>query len=159
MIEAHPEEFSGAFMSKYLSGKTGATRPDPVRVKLLADHLHVNVVWLLYGEGPVRRDGREGLTPFEQATQTAQNFGMREDAIQAAWEAHRDREGELSTLDWFEAIQTEGHRLHREGVPDPRVATEKRQAIRREKRKLADLEREVAAIRARIARAEERHVG
>lgn len=151
MMAQHPDEFPNIFISRYLNGKTGATRPDPVKVKLLAEHLHVEVLWLLYGDGPVRRDGRDRHTPFEEAMRVARSFGFREDAIQIAWERNKDREGEMDARAWFEAIQAEGYRLTREGVPDPLVVAGHQLRIRETKARLKNDRARAKAAKASTA--------
>lgn len=141
LMVRHPELFrSRGFLSSYISGRRGTKgNPDPRAMKVIADFLHVAFEWLMIGSGPLRRGGR-GETPAEQAMFTARDWGIREDAWDAAWARNRDRETTMSAEEWFEAIRLEADRLERGGVLKPAavVAQKEGQArVRREKVKMA----------------------
>lgn len=104
------------FLSSYITGRRGRERPDPRHVNLIAKFLHVEFAWLLLGDGPMLRGGREE-TAAEQAMRVARQLGVREDAWEAAWERNRDRIEEMKVEDWMDAIQMEHERLKRHGVP------------------------------------------
>lgn len=82
----------------------------------------------------MRRDGR-ATTRAEIAFKFAREAGAREDAIQAAWERNRDRESELSELDWVNAVNVETQRLNAAGIPRPEVVQDYQRKVVREKQK------------------------
>ena len=127
--------FSKGHLGRIIKGERGSSTIDVSRMKVLADLLHVNASWLILGDGPVRREGRN-RTPAEEAMAFARQAGCREDAWQAAWDRNKDREAEMSAMDWALAINAEAIRLDRSGVKRPEIAGAEQQAIQRTKRKL-----------------------
>jgi transcriptional regulator with XRE-family HTH domain len=140
--------FSKGFLSRYCRGERGGTLVDVDKMGALADLLHVGVEWLLYGRGPMRRDGRD-TTPAEEALTACRRWGAREEAIQAAWARFRDREATMTAAEWVTAIWSEDALLSRAAaerveaieapLPPPRVdvpllpagPTKQRHALRR----------------------------
>jgi hypothetical protein len=141
LMAKHPELFrSRGFLSSYIGGRRGVRNPDPKAMKAIADFLHVNFEWLVLGSGPVRKGGR-GETPAEQAMYTARDFGIRGDAWEVAWERNKDRAGEMTTEEWFDAIRLEAERLNRAAVPHPESMVVKRDEQARVRRQKAKLDR------------------
>lgn len=141
LMVRHPELFrSRGFLSSYISGRRGKKgNPDPRAMKVIADYLHVAFEWLMIGSGPLRRGGR-GETAWEQAMFTARDWGIREDAIQVAWERNKDRAETMSPEDCFSQIQIEAERLDRGGVLKPAAVMAQKEGqarVRREKAKIA----------------------
>lgn len=123
------------YLSRMMRETRGENTVNVRYMRNLARVLHVNFEWLVIGEGPMRRDGRE-TTAAEQAITTARSLGCREDAIATAWERNMDRESEMAVSDWADAIDAEARRLDRAGVPRPEVTAEKQAAIQRSKEQL-----------------------
>lgn len=111
---------SPGFLSSWVTGRRGSHRPDPHLVNLLAKFLHVEFAWLLLGDGPMLRGGRDE-TAAEQAMRVCRQLGVREDAWEAAWDRNIDRAEALSVADWLDAINFEDQRLKRNKVPAPTV--------------------------------------
>lgn len=149
LMQRHPDLFPHrGFLSSYISGRRGAKAPDPVKIKAIADFLHVQFEWLLIGTGEIRRDGR-ATTPAEMAMMTARTFGIREDAWEVAWERNKDRADSMSAEDWFDAIRVEAEKLTRAGIPRPEEEAAKREKqakIRRMKQKKYDVTKETPAL-------------
>lgn len=99
-------------LSTYARGKRGGSTIAVDKLRALADVLHVSFDWLAWGEGPMRKGGRD-TTPAEEAIVLARRSGTREEAIQSAWERFRDREASMTPLDWAVAIHTEAQLLGR----------------------------------------------
>lgn len=133
-------------ISRLINGKRGSHYIDPHLVSALAKILHINFEWLATGEGPMRRDGRIEQTPFEQAMTFARQVNCREDAIQAAWERHKDRAAELGVHDWANLIQAEANLLNQLRIPRPEQVVEKQLATRRAKQKLEDAKRVIIPV-------------
>lgn len=127
--------FTRGHLGRIIKGERGTATVDINRMRVLADLLHVTAPWLILGEGPMRREGR-ARTPAEEAMAFARQAGCREDAWLAAWERNKDREAEMTAMDWALAINNEAIRLDRSGVKRPEIAAEERQSIQRAKRKL-----------------------
>lgn len=127
--------YSAGHLGRIMKGERGGTTVDVNRLKMLADLLHVERAWLVLGEGPMRREGRTP-TPAEEAMTFAREAGCREDAWQEAWERNKDREAEMTAMDWALAINAEAVRLDRSGVKRPEIAASERAAIQRTKKKL-----------------------
>lgn len=102
----------GFGLSRYTTGKRGGTTVSVDKMQALANVLHVEPVWLLLGEGHMRRGGRD-MTPAEEAMVLARRSGIREEAWLAAWDRYRDRADEMTALDWALAIHTEAQLLSR----------------------------------------------
>jgi transcriptional regulator with XRE-family HTH domain len=98
--------FSKGFLSRYCRGERGGTLVDVDKMGALADLLHVRIEWLLYGRGPMRREGR-GTTPAEEALVACRRWGVREEAIQSAWGRFQDRVDRMSAAEWVTAIWAE----------------------------------------------------
>lgn len=127
----------GPALHRYATGDRGSETLEAIaRLHEISRKLHVNFEWLALGSGPMRRDGR-GTTPAEEAIVFARRNGAREDAIQAAWEANREREKTWTVWEWVEAIDTEVRRLERAGIPRPEKVQEYQAAIARSGQKLA----------------------
>lgn len=133
-------------ISRLVNGKRGTAFIDPHLFLAIARVLHVNFEWLTTGEGTMRRDGRVEQTPFEQAMVFARQVGCREDAIQAAWERHKERAGELGVHDWANLIQSEANTLNQLGVPRPEAVVEKQLATRRAAEALRETKRRQAEV-------------
>lgn len=135
---------SKGHLGRIIRGERASQNVDIDRVTRMAKLLHVNVLWLLTGEGPVRKDGRP-TTPAEEAIVFARRNGAREDAIQTAWERNKEREPTMSATDWIIAIDTEARHLERQGVPRPEVVAEKQEAVRRGKARLERAKKKAAS--------------
>jgi transcriptional regulator with XRE-family HTH domain len=121
---------SKGHLGRIIRGERWGETVDVELAKRLAAVLHVNFLWLVLGEGPMRREGRPA-TNAEQAMAFARQNGAREDAVQAAWERNKDREDEMSVLDWVMAMQAEAYRLNAAGVARPEAVRQEQQAIQR----------------------------
>jgi len=139
----YPGRFSGnGFINRYKSGARGKQTPDPVIIKMIAEFLHVNFEWLLLGSGPMRREGR-GSTPAEEAMFVARDFGIRDDAMEWAWQRYKDRAEQMTAMEWFDAIRSEGEWLDKKGVPRPEsivAAKDVQRRIRRTKERLQEVQ-------------------
>ncbi len=107
-------------LSNYATGKRGGSTIAVDKLRALADVLHVTFDWLAFGEGPMRKGGRE-TTPAEEAMLFARRAGIREDAWQVAWVRYQDRAEEMTAVDWVVAIQTEAQLLARAGAQEPKL--------------------------------------
>ncbi len=92
--------------SRYANGKRGGTTVNIDKLVALADVLHVRAEWLVLGNGPVRRGGRD-TTPAEEAMTLARLGGTPEEVWQATWDRFRDRADSMTALDWAAAIHQE----------------------------------------------------
>lgn len=126
---------SKGHLGRIIRGERASQNVNIDMVTRMAKLLHVNMLWLLTGEGPVRKDGRP-TTQAEEAIVFARRNGAREDAIQAAWERNKEREPTMSATDWIIAIDTEARHLERQGVPRPEVVAQQQAAISAAKRRL-----------------------
>lgn len=132
--------FKPGVLSRYINRRhTGEEGRSPTvdldKLVALADLLHVRREWLLTGEGAMRREGRDE-TKFETAMVFARQAGCREDAIQLAWERHKQNEATMSELDWAMAFHTEATLLDRAGVKRPEVVRKEQESVQRTKKKL-----------------------
>jgi transcriptional regulator with XRE-family HTH domain len=123
------------YLSRMIFGDRGGTSVHPQHMRELAKVLHVNFEWLVVGDGPMRRGGRD-TTTAEQAITFARGQGAREDAIKSAWDRNQDRATDMTATDWLMAIDGEARRLDRAGVPRPEITADKREAIARTKKQL-----------------------
>lgn len=131
------ESAFGPTLWRYVYGTRGGDTFEAMqRLYDLARKLHVNFEWLVFGEGPMRRDGR-GSTPAEEAIVFARKNGAREDAIQAAWTEHQENETTWTVWEWVEAIDAKVRHLERTGVPRPEKIAAKQHAIVRTAKKRA----------------------
>jgi hypothetical protein len=96
----------GFAVNRYATGKRGGSTVDVDKMKALADVLHVRVEWLVWGDGPMRRGGRD-TTPAEEAMFLARQSGTPEHVLQSALERFRDKEGTMTALDWAVAFYSE----------------------------------------------------
>lgn len=117
------------YISRYKNDKSV---PKPEIIDALAEILHVRRDWLMYGEKPIRRDGRVEPTPFESAAAFARQMGAREDAIKAAWDRHKDVDAMLTVFEWVGLIGDEHTRL--EGRPRPESVSQYENDVRRTKK-------------------------
>ena len=142
---------SAGHLGRIIRGERWRETVDLELAQRLAKRLHVNFAWLVIGEGPKKRGGREP-TPAETAIAFARKNGVREDAVQIAWERNKDREAEMTELDWVLAINGEAAKLRGphvpferptpEAVPRPEEVRKKTRTINRmSKRKKRALER------------------
>ncbi len=139
--------YSTGHLNRIMNGERAPTDVD--RLKALALVLNVQPAWLVLGEGPMRREGR-GPTPAEEAMVFARQAGCREDAWQAAWERNKDREAEMSSMDWALAINAEAVRLDRTGVKRPEIAASEQKSIQRTKKKLDRAKQRAAKVKPHV---------
>ena len=85
------------YLSRMIYGDRGTSSVNTEYARSLARLLHVNFEWLVTGDGPMRRGGRD-TTAAEQAISFARLQGAREDAIKAAWARNQDREAQMTGL-------------------------------------------------------------
>jgi hypothetical protein len=123
---------SRGHLGRIIRGERWKETVDIGLAKSLCAVLHIQLEWLLTSEGPRRREGRPA-TPAEVAIVFARRNGAREDAIKSAWERNKDREAEMSELDWVLAINGEAIRLT--GVARPEAVYENHRRVRRLKGK------------------------
>lgn len=128
---------SEGHLGRIIKGQRWRGQVDVELARRMAQLFHVNFLWLIADEGPMRREGR-GSTKAETAMAFARQFGAREDAISSAWERNKDRESEMEVLDWMNAINVEAARLAH--LPRPEVVHDEKRKVRREKEKLKKLE-------------------
>ncbi len=105
-------------LSTYASGGRGKSTFDVGKMRVLADVLHVTFDWLVFGEGPMRKGGRD-TTPAEEAMAFARLSGTREEAWQSAWDRYKDRVDTMTALDWAVAIHDEALSLARATAQKP----------------------------------------
>lgn len=123
------DHFDGPLLHRYVYGDRGEQVLEAVaKLYAVARTLHVNFEWLVLGEGPMRRDGRDD-TPAEKAIAFARKNGAREDALKAAWEENSAHEKDWTVWQWVEAIDAKVRHLEREGVPRPEKVREHQKEI------------------------------
>ena len=131
------------YLTPIIYGERGQSAINPAYMTALARLLHVNFEWLVTGNGPMRREGRE-TTPAEQAITFARSVGVREDAISIAWERNKDRESDLDAWAWARLIDDEARRLDSAGLPRPEAVHEKHKQTQRLMKKRGKLNAEPA---------------
>ncbi len=124
-------------LSSLVTGRRGTSTVKPEVVAALAEILHVQRDWLMFGIGPMRRDGRTEQAPFETAMQFARQAGCREDAIQSAWQKLQKREPALLVHEWALAFDAEARAFEIAKIPRPENVQEKHAQIQRAARKLS----------------------
>jgi transcriptional regulator with XRE-family HTH domain len=135
-------------MSRLEGGKRGGSTVDPLVLSAIARILHVNLEWLASGHGPIRRDGRVQRSPFEEAMAFARQSNCREDAIENAWQKHRDRSPKLTTYDWIVLIDLEARSLETMRIPRPEAVYEHHAEMQKEQRKLEKKKTKASEARA-----------
>lgn len=134
---------SPGHLGRIIRGERWRDTIDPLLADRLAKKLHVRFEWLVLGEGPMRREGRDA-TVAEQAIRFAREAGCREDAIQAGWERNKDREPEMTVVDWVLVFNSEAQRLV--GTPRPEHVREAQRAISRTKKRLEKAQEKGAIV-------------
>lgn len=93
-------------LSNYARGNRGGSTIAVDKLRALADVLHVTFDWLAFGEGPMRKGGRD-TTPAEEAMTLARKARVPEAVWQSTWDRYKDQETTMTALDWAVAIHNE----------------------------------------------------